>query len=256
MSNGATVIVSNMGPMLSLEKLQELEKRLAIRLPHQYRDFLLQHNGGTPNPNLFDCVDGGGSFVQSFLAIQEGAHSNFEGYFIALKATSKVLPDNIVAVAKDGFGNLVCLSFVGEDAGAVYFWDHERQAKEPSYKNLHLIAPTFNEFLASLYAKPVNRFEDEIHDVFQNGNAETLKRIIAAGWDVNSEPYRSDISALEFAATANHLEVARVLLQHGAKMGRALDLTQRYAAFFGKSHAQPRDYTQMIDLLNVVSYQP
>lgn len=250
MGRAVTVTITGSGPMLSSEKLKALEERLDIALPEQYRDFLLQHNGGTPDLALFECAGGGGSFVRSFLGAHEGPHSNFEVKFLALKVTRKALPDNIVAVAEDGFGNLVCLSLAGADVGSVYFWDHERETETPSYKNMHLIAPSFNEFLAALHSKPVKRFEEEFRDVFQHGNAETLRRIIAEGWDVNSGPYRPDISALEFVATANHLEVTRVLLQHGAKMGRVLEMTKRYATFFGKSHPHPRDYTQVIELLN------
>lgn len=158
MGGGATVTMAGSGPMLSSEKMQALEERLDIVLPEQYRDFLLRHNGGTPDPALFECAGGGGSSVRSFLGVHEGPHSNFEVIFLALKVTRKALPDNVVAVAEDGGGNKVCLSLAGADVGSVYFWDHERETKKPSYKNLHLIAPSFDEFLAALYPRPVKLF--------------------------------------------------------------------------------------------------
>ena len=233
---------------VSSEALEQVERRLDIHLPDQYRQFLMRHNGGKPNPDLFKCADGGGSFVHKFLAIHNGPYENFEQESLSFWANQAV-PDNIVPIACDAFGNYVCLSVSGADTGALYFWNHEKQRRKASYKNLCLIAKSFDQFLASLFEKPVVAFEAEMTQIFQHGNIAVLHRVIAAGWDVNSGPYRPDIPALEVAAMNNQKDTARVLLEHGARVGRAMEIVKRCEAFPTIRH----DYTEMKALLEAAS---
>ena len=41
------------GPPLTGTQIDELETRFGIRLPSEYRIFLLHHNGGVPHPRAF-----------------------------------------------------------------------------------------------------------------------------------------------------------------------------------------------------------
>lgn len=250
MTDSIKVKITGEEAPISSEMLDQVEKRLNIQLPDQYRQFLLRHNGGTPTPNLFECADGGGSFVHKFLAIHDGPYDNFERESLSFWA-NKSVPDNIVPIACDAFGNYVCLSVSGADAGSIYFWNHEKQRGKASYKNLRLIAESFDQFLASLFEKPVVPFEAEMTQIFQHGNIAVLHQIIAAGWDVNSGPYRPDITALDFAAMNNQKDIARVLLEHGARIGRAIELVKRSEAPPALRH----DYTEMKALLEAASYR-
>lgn len=240
------VTLTNREIPLSLGEIQSVETRLGIVLPQQYQDFLLLNNGGVPKPNLFSCVDGGGSFVQVFLAIHEGSHDSLEDYFQTYKVIRQAMPNNIMPIAHDGFGNQICISTCGDDCGSVYFWDHENEGRRPSYKNLSLISPSFDEFLSGLYEDPPAPFAELIHEAFQLQDVEALRRLIASGWDVNNGPYRPDISALDFASTNNMMGIARELLRSGAKLGRALEITRRFAAWPSSTH----DFSEMIKLLN------
>lgn len=233
---------------VSSEALAQVEIRLDIHLPDQYRQFLLKHNGGKPTPDLFECADGGGSFIHKFLAIHEGPYDNFEQKSLSFWA-DKAMPDNILPIACDAFGNYVCLSVSGADTGSVYFWNHEERPRKASYKNLCLIAESFDQFLASLSEKPVVPFAAEINQIFQHGNIAVLHQIIAAGWDVNSGPYRPDITALDFAAMYNKKDIARVLLEHGARVGRAIEIVKRCEAPPALRH----DYTEMKALLEAAA---
>lgn len=233
---------------VSLEALEQVEKRLNIHLPDQYRKFLLRHNGGKPTPDLFNCAGGGGSFVHKFLAINDGPYDNFEQESLSFWA-NKAVPGNIVPVAYDAFGNYVCLSVSGTDTGSVYFWNHEEQTGKTSYRDLCLIAESFDQLLASLYEKPVASFEAEMNQIFQHGNIAVLHQIIAAGWDVNSGPFRPDVTALEVAAMNNKTDIARVLLEHGARVGGTIELVKRCAAAPTTNH----DYTKMKALLEAAA---
>ena len=144
-------VIKNAEAPVSSKRLEQVEKKLGITLPPQYRSFLLAHNGGQPVPNQFHYKKEQGPYTDSmvdwFLAIYEGENDNFEEYFATYKIEENRLPDNLVPIAHDPGGNLVCISVSESDVGAVFFWDHER---EEEGNNTHLIADTFDEFLSLL----------------------------------------------------------------------------------------------------------
>jgi cell wall assembly regulator SMI1 len=138
---------------LSPSHLQEVESRLAIELPGDYRAFLLAHNGGRPVPDAFR-LSGRWEMVDRFLGIHEGEHDNLLDY---VKAYEGRLPPELLPIAHDAFGNLLCLAVRSPEHGGVYFWDHEGEAERgqpPSYDNVTCVAESFEDFLASLTALP------------------------------------------------------------------------------------------------------
>ncbi len=138
-------------PALSPSDIDGLEKRMKIRLPKEYRAWLLKYNGGQPVPGNFSLGLGGNSEgVAWFFAIHEGEFNNFELEYKFWKIMTKRVPGDLVPVATDGSGNLICLSFGSADEGKVYFWDHERETDPPSYANCQVVAESFNDFVNML----------------------------------------------------------------------------------------------------------
>ncbi|HYO72094.1 MAG TPA: SMI1/KNR4 family protein [Archangium sp.] len=138
---------------LSTRQIEEVESRLAIELPQDYRAFLLSHNGGRPIPDAFQMC-GRWEMVDRFLGIHEGEHDNLLDY---VRAYEGRLPPELLPIAHDAFGNLICLAVRGSQHGGVYFWDHEWEAgrgEPPSYDNVTCIAESFEAFLASMRALP------------------------------------------------------------------------------------------------------
>lgn len=152
-----SLVISECKPDLSEEGLNAVELKFGIMLPAQYRKFILIHNGGFPTPSKFEFIGSKGrkenSTVHYFLSIYDGRYSNFEYHYQDFKIQSRRVPDELVPIAYDSFGNLVCIAVKGEHTGAVYFWDHENEApgEIPWSKNVHLIQPTFEKFLESLH---------------------------------------------------------------------------------------------------------
>lgn len=103
--------------------------------------------------------------INYFYAIHPEAsdYGDFMQSFDRLKSEGAYIPINLVAIADDVGGNAICISVKGKDKGKVYFWDHESAAEEEledpkSYKDVELIADSFDEFMAGL------REDDEPHD--------------------------------------------------------------------------------------------
>jgi len=153
----ATNIVDSK-PALTASDLDDLERRLSIKLPDDYRQFLIRQNGGRPVSPVFTFVESSrgptDSSVAWFLSVHQGKYSNFEKDFRNFKVVQRRMPDNLVPIAHDPFGNEICMSFSGDDRGAIYFWDHESEAdegEEPTYNNCYLIAKSLTEFLDGLH---------------------------------------------------------------------------------------------------------
>ncbi len=138
---------------VGLSQINELEAMLHIEIPEDYRLFLLSCNGGRPRKHVFTYIYEGRQemgCVSRFLGIHEGEWDNLHQTTKTYKIFQKRLPDNLLPIANDPGGNLICLSLTGNDLGSIYFWDHDWEGEEPSYENTFLIATSFTEFIDSL----------------------------------------------------------------------------------------------------------
>lgn len=140
---------------LSESDVVQIEAQLGLSLPAEYRGFLLAHNGGYPEPDVFairnNPFDDHG-LVHYFLCVEEGDVYNLIEWVEDFRGR---IPPDFLPVACDPGGNIICLSISGKDVGKVYFWDHEEEVevdedKTPGYDNVYLIADSFQEFLGSL----------------------------------------------------------------------------------------------------------
>jgi cell wall assembly regulator SMI1 len=141
---------------LSEADIAAFEQRTGLRLPPQYRDWLLQHNGGTPKPAGFRYRHETGPYTDSCVAwfqnIGPHRYENLEGTIRVFRDPQEMrVPDDLLPFARDPGGNLICIGLYGENEGKVYFWDHEEETVPPSYRNCHLVADSFDEFINGLH---------------------------------------------------------------------------------------------------------
>ena len=147
----------------TVAELDELERYAQLPFPDAYRQHLLRYNGGRCEPNGFHFVEHGqptSSLVDWFLPTRKERWGSLRDYIETFKVDEKRLPDALLPIAHDPGGNLICLSCAGNDAGHVYFWDHETEvdytAEADSVRtNLYRIADSLPQFLASLVEEPV-----------------------------------------------------------------------------------------------------
>lgn len=133
--------------------IQAFETHLNARLPEEYRQFLMQHNGGKPEPRCFPVdIDGfpNEDCITYFLCLSDTEQDSLSK---TLKIYRNRIPANLLPIALPVAVDLVCLSISGDDYGTVYFWDHNWEVTEyePDYTNVHFVAHSFNELLNNLY---------------------------------------------------------------------------------------------------------
>jgi cell wall assembly regulator SMI1 len=138
-----TIKITSDEKVSSIADIKKLEEKLQITFPEDYRNFLAKVNVGMPESNIIKIQK-----LVTSISMFYGV-SNNDTYDISANVDtfSGRLPDQVISIAEAGGGNQICLQL---DTGAVFFWDHEMEATEdevPSYDNMSLLAPSFNDFL-------------------------------------------------------------------------------------------------------------
>ena len=135
---------------LTEEQLNVVQTELGLSLPLGYRQFLLEHNGGYPDAGVFRLPTGRREMVDRFLGVHDGEYDNLVKYH---KIYRDRLPFDLMPIAHDPGGNLICIGVTGERNGRVFFWDHEEEAEEntlPTGQNVSPVANSFDAFWAML----------------------------------------------------------------------------------------------------------
>ncbi|MEW9701489.1 SMI1/KNR4 family protein [Paenibacillus sp. SI8] len=144
------LIIENSFPAITSDHLDAVEKRYGIKLPEDYKQFLLKQNGGSPSISKFSTKDGKvTSFSMNFLPLIDKGPSLVANYLVFNRDGK--LPSNIIAIGEDPIKNLVCISVDGSDRGSIYYWDflHDEEIK-PSYNYLLRISDSFTDFIEGL----------------------------------------------------------------------------------------------------------
>lgn len=142
-------------PLVAEPAVASFEASIGVRLPADYRTFLLGTNGGEPHNPVFSFGPDGtylDSAVRYFFSVSENFTFSLAHKFDIYTRATRV-PAGMLPIATDPSGNLVLLAIKGEDAGKVYFWNHEMEGlvENPSSKeHLALLANSFDEFCGRL----------------------------------------------------------------------------------------------------------
>jgi hypothetical protein len=140
---------------LSENRLCEFEHDFGLELPSDYRAFLLEFNGGSPNPSFFWIVKSSdGSSVHQLYGLHDGPPP----YSIQTYAGKERygIPSGMLKIGDDGVGNSICIGVSESIEGKIYFLDHELHPNnEPeSMEGITRLAESFDSFLAILQPSP------------------------------------------------------------------------------------------------------
>ena len=144
-------------PLPTEQDVFELDQQLGRPIPFDYRDFLLKHNGGSPTPECFHIRGnraGDIGIINWFYGLTSDEDYDIREAVLTLRER---IPAHFLPIGDDPGGNQLCISLAGEDAGTVYFWDHENEVDEgevPGYQNVYFVASSFGALLSSLFEYP------------------------------------------------------------------------------------------------------
>ena len=145
-------LIKNHGPKISEADVWKLEEFIQRRLPEQYRRFLLEFNGGRPDPDTVDVagLPGSPTDVQVFFGIGRLIESSCIDWRV--ESLVERMEDGLLPIACDSFGSVYCISLREEDYGAVSFCDLQSVfADYETDPTFYPVAPNFDAFLNGLY---------------------------------------------------------------------------------------------------------
>ena len=141
-------------PAITPATLDAVERRIGRPIPPEYREFLLVHNGGYPEPADFEITCHNGRVmpvsVEWFFPVEAADSIDLEQ---VLRRYRGRYPEELFPFACDPGGNLILIAVAGEKAGQIWYWDHEEEAEEgepPMWNNLYFVAESFDAYLANL----------------------------------------------------------------------------------------------------------
>jgi SMI1 / KNR4 family (SUKH-1) len=118
--------------------------KYGINMPEDFREYMLKKNGGYPKKSLyFNCSWN----VEEFFLLEKNAestHSSISNWLdINQSETDKLFPKDFIPFARDGGGEIYCVSTNYLNYGNIYFCRLDGERPE-------MIANSFFEFIEGL----------------------------------------------------------------------------------------------------------
>jgi hypothetical protein len=223
--------ITGSGPPLLLDDLKAVEHRLNLRLPDDYRTFLLANNGGKPTPAWFRHGTGPADIAE-ITRLFPLAEVETETHDLRQELRS----DEFIAIGMSSETDRLLVSTASEQSGAVFL----NPCTDIDPNAFIRVADSVQQFLTSLdYPASTNPWMRLI----DNNDVEGLRQWIDHGGDVQA---RDDalvgLTALEHAASTGRLEIVKLLVSRGAKPrgGLLAPSAHRYAVQAG--HREVADF--------------
>ena len=134
-------------------ELQTIENKFKIKLPKEYKDFIIKSHLERLDMRRFSTKDKKvESIVKYFFRPYKDYDDDLYGEIQDFTLDKKI-PRNLIPIAITPAGNRVLLSISGKDTGNVYYWSWDEEPEPPtqSYQFIRLIEKTLDEFLDALY---------------------------------------------------------------------------------------------------------
>ena len=144
----AVIEFSNLFGRLIMDDLIDFERTNEFVLPEDYRNFLIEHNGGRPKPNTVKKVNTDVNWLYSFCEEPDWA-----SFYYAIDIYQGRLPSWYIPIGYDSGGNLFIMSLFKENKGVIALWLHEREHPEDGsqyFDNVVLLADNFDQFIEDL----------------------------------------------------------------------------------------------------------
>jgi cell wall assembly regulator SMI1 len=150
----------NSATKISEENIIKIENDLDIKFPKDYKNFMININGGVPEEDmLYDFYDEvseieNTSIIREFFSLYVDdtiLKNNLKIIYNTMK-NEKTISADMIPIADDPAGNIIGLSLNKDDYGFIYYLNHEFEDVETGYLIKSKIANSFKDFIDNLYA--------------------------------------------------------------------------------------------------------
>ena len=126
--------------------INNFELKYCIKLPKEYKEFLLETNGGMTDSQYFEFKANWDYVVGvTFFSLVE-----LKNKIVYYGSPYYDTPENIFPIAEDQAQNLICISLKAEDYGKIYLWEAQFVEEIPDYSNIFFISNTLDELFQQI----------------------------------------------------------------------------------------------------------
>lgn len=144
------IVFSETSPAVNKADIAQIEESLGIVFPGDFILHYLQYNGGYPEADTYNCLNGETTTVNTFYSLKYEGFGKIEDTYVNLVLSEKYLPTGIVIFATDDGGNFFCLSVRENDYGKVYYFNNDHFDKTNPETAMTLLENGFTDFIAHL----------------------------------------------------------------------------------------------------------
>lgn len=143
---------------ITLKEIDAFENEMGIKLPPKFKQFLLESNGGSAEPNCFTIAQfaGNSSIVDFFYGLN--VSTPYGDLAKNLERYKERIPDSFIPVGCDPADNIICVGISPPFIDKVYLWDYEEELdhkglSKMDMSNMYWLADDIYEFLSKLFSE-------------------------------------------------------------------------------------------------------
>ncbi|MEC1548276.1 SMI1/KNR4 family protein [Bacillus rugosus] len=130
-------------------QIKEVEEKLKIKFPTDYKEFIKDHNGCSPIDKKVVLFQDSRESINNLLSI--GDPNRPIDLLSTIDNVKDRLVDKIIPFATDAGGNLFCFDYrMSAQEPVIVFWDHEI-AYEDKESSISYVCDSFTELINKLY---------------------------------------------------------------------------------------------------------
>ncbi|MGG4109235.1 SMI1/KNR4 family protein [Bacillus subtilis] len=130
-------------------QIEEVEEKLKIKFPTDYKEFIKDHNGCSPIDKKVVLFQDSRESINNLLSM--GDPTRPIDLLSTIDNVKDRLVDKIIPFATDAGGNLFCFDYrMSAQEPVIVFWDHEI-AYEDKESSISYVCDSFTELINKLY---------------------------------------------------------------------------------------------------------
>ena len=163
------------------QKIVGFESKYNIKLPNQYRQFMLRYNGGYTPETILKVGPRREENVSCFYGFGMGEEYGLDEHCWLMEW----IRHGFLPIADEFFGNEYVLGITSRNYGKVYFFDHEEQMVEQ-------VRNSFKDFIASCKSEKIGRIasiREREETLIARGLAHNITDALRQAWQEEIDFY-------------------------------------------------------------------
>lgn len=166
-------------------EILDLEKKIKVKLPGEYREFLKKYNGGYTPKTTFK-INKVSSDIRGFYGVGD-AKLCFDTINLLEWVQKQMIP-----IACDSFGNYIVINYESKLEGYIYFYNHEKEGE------LTMLKETLKEFIKCCKSEEISEaskrsIKEREELLIAKGKGSIINDALRAMWQTEIDKYSNMI---------------------------------------------------------------